>query len=264
MKKILSIIVASLMLFTIAFSFASVAKAGGEKVNICHRTESESNPWNANNINTSALETHLGHGDFLYNGPVKDNGKPDNKDKQADQWCEGNVPHPELKDLTVSADCSNLTGLSKWKVTNPNDFSVHFSWEVVTLADPGTIKEKSSADIVANGDYILETSTPGEIRVTIYWPENGENHACATNEDVKVCSTSTPIPTPIPQGGSTGIPKIKISPQVLGTTAPTASAQPLPVTGADVNYSWIYYFLIIASLSFTYYMKAAGWKKISR
>lgn len=75
--------------------------------------------------------------------------------------------------------------------------------------------------------------------------------------------TLAPTPTPTPLGGGTvGKPKIKISPQVLGTTAP--SAQPLPVTGADVNYSWIYYFLIIASLSFTYYMKAAGWKKFTR
>lgn len=52
----------------------------------------------------------------------------------------------------------------------------------------------------------------------------------------------------------------KITPQVLGTTAP--SAQPLPVSGADVNYNWIYYFLIIGSLMLTYYLKVRGWQKI--
>jgi len=85
---------------------------------------------------------------------------------------------------------------------------------------------------------------------------NSETNTCSL-----IITSSTPTPTPM-GGGTIGKPKIKISPQVLGTTAP--SAQPLPVTGADVNYSWIYYFLIIASLSFTYYMKAAGWKKFSR
>lgn len=64
----------------------------GDKVNICHRTESESNPWEAIQIDEDALDTHLGHGDFLYDGPLKENGKPNNKDKQADEWCEENEP----------------------------------------------------------------------------------------------------------------------------------------------------------------------------
>lgn len=61
------------------------------KVNICHAENSSNNPWNAINISSSALQTHLGHGDFLFNGPTK-NGKPDNKDKKADKWCKDNAP----------------------------------------------------------------------------------------------------------------------------------------------------------------------------
>ncbi len=78
--------------------------------------------------------------------------------------------------------------------------------------------------------------------------------------------TCTPTPTPTPtltntpccQGGGTL--RSTPTPQVLGTTASEVST--LPVTGADVNYIWIYYFLIIGSLMLTYYLKVRGWQKI--
>lgn len=79
----------------------------------------------------------------------------------------------------------------------------------------------------------------------------------------KVCTEITqPTPTPTPSsGGQTNIRKPKISPQVLGTQAPV-EGEALPVSGADINYDWVYYFLIIASLMTTYYLKVRGWQKI--
>lgn len=89
---ILIVVVISLFLIGMVF-FGKAGATYQEKVNICHRTESENNPWNAIRINQSALETHLEHGDFLYEGPVKENGHPTN---DGDEWCEENEPEEEI------------------------------------------------------------------------------------------------------------------------------------------------------------------------
>lgn len=63
------------------------------KMNICHNTASPTNPWNAINIDSSAWPTHQTlHHDFLYNGPLKPNGHPDNSGGRSDIWCNNNVP----------------------------------------------------------------------------------------------------------------------------------------------------------------------------
>lgn len=80
-------------------------QGGNEKVNVCHTTDSQENPWNAIEINESALQSHLDHGDFLYEGPVKDNGKPNNGDGQADQWCENNAPEVLGDDCEEGEEC---------------------------------------------------------------------------------------------------------------------------------------------------------------
>lgn len=88
-----------------------------DKVNICHKTSSESNPWEALNVDNSSVSTHLGHGDFLYNGPTKDNGKPDNKDKKAEKWCKDNVPTPPVVTGIISAQkivCDSESDLPNW------------------------------------------------------------------------------------------------------------------------------------------------------
>lgn len=63
------------------------------KINVCHKTSSETNPYNAIRV---AEEGYLnGHpDDFLYTGPVDDKGKPDKE--AGDKWCEDNVPQPPV------------------------------------------------------------------------------------------------------------------------------------------------------------------------
>lgn len=62
------------------------------KVNICHATSSESHPWEAIQIDDDAYDEHISlHGDFDYDGELKDNGKPT---KDGNEWCEDNAPEP--------------------------------------------------------------------------------------------------------------------------------------------------------------------------
>jgi hypothetical protein len=86
------------------------------KVNVCHLTSSENNPWNAIQIDNSSLPTHLGHGDFMYNGPTKD-GKPDNKDKKADNWCKNNAP---AQISAAKIICDSESDLPNWGAGGPN------------------------------------------------------------------------------------------------------------------------------------------------
>ena len=81
------------------------------KVNICHATESQNNPWNAISIDESALQTHLGHGDFAYAGPT-DDGKP----KHGDEWCGDHAPKP-TPTATIEATkivCDTEADLPNW------------------------------------------------------------------------------------------------------------------------------------------------------
>ena len=61
-----------------------------DKVNVCHKTNSGANPWVVQEVNANQLQSHLDNGDFLYEGPLKDNGHPDQK--AADDWCNANIP----------------------------------------------------------------------------------------------------------------------------------------------------------------------------
>lgn len=69
---------------------------GPDFINICHQTNSENNPWQAIRIDTSAWPQHEEHGDYRpYEGPMKDNGHPDNFNNWADDWCADNSGDPE-------------------------------------------------------------------------------------------------------------------------------------------------------------------------
>lgn len=59
-----------------------------KKYNICHRVEGATNPWAAVQIDSSAADFHLKHGDFTYKGETK-NGKPSNS-----KWCNDHGPKP--------------------------------------------------------------------------------------------------------------------------------------------------------------------------
>ncbi len=84
------------------FRVDGVVVSGDEikKINICHLTASENNPWEAIRINESAWDggpDHEGHGDYLYNGPVNpQNQQPTKPD--GDIWCGENDPtEPEIE-----------------------------------------------------------------------------------------------------------------------------------------------------------------------
>ena len=66
------------------------------KVNICHRTGSQSHPFEAINVDESAFDgegknDHTQHEDFLYHGPIDKNGHPT---KEGNSWCGGPSPSP--------------------------------------------------------------------------------------------------------------------------------------------------------------------------
>lgn len=85
------VIALSILMLAGWVNVASATQAA--KVNLCHQTSSEQHPWEAIQVDMSAWQTHVDqHGDFLYAGPVKDNGKPT---KDGNQWCADNVPQPE-------------------------------------------------------------------------------------------------------------------------------------------------------------------------
>ena len=66
------------------------------KVNICHKTGSQSHPFEAINVDESAFDgegknDHTQHQDFLYHGPQDKNGHPT---KEGNSWCQGPSPSP--------------------------------------------------------------------------------------------------------------------------------------------------------------------------
>lgn len=98
MKKI---VLASVLAVPLAaIGIVGIASATGnhhqqEKLNVCHLTESEKNPWVAIQIGEDVLEDHLGHGDFLYKGPTF-HGKPTLLGKK---WCQDNIPEDVCPNL---------------------------------------------------------------------------------------------------------------------------------------------------------------------
>jgi hypothetical protein len=94
MKKIISLVLIILGIALVtAFAGSRVLATQPEKVNVCHQTSSENNPWVAQRINANELQSHLDNGDFLYAGPVKQNGQPTN---DGDEWCEEHAPQPPV------------------------------------------------------------------------------------------------------------------------------------------------------------------------
>lgn len=70
-KKILLVLIALLLTATPAFASVTVNspdtqdKWENDKVDLCHQTESETNPWVSISVDQSAVQTHLDNGDFI-------------------------------------------------------------------------------------------------------------------------------------------------------------------------------------------------------
>lgn len=71
--------------------FGTASTQAVDKDNVCHNTSSGTNPWVAQQVNANQLQSHLDNGDFLYLGPVDNDGKFIDKET-GDQWCKDNVP----------------------------------------------------------------------------------------------------------------------------------------------------------------------------
>ncbi len=96
MKKLLiPIIVGGLL----ASGGALAVNITHESVNVCHKTNSEHNPYEAIQVDENGYLN--GHpNDFLYLGPLSENGHPA---KDADDWCKDNVPVPPTPPAPVPA-----------------------------------------------------------------------------------------------------------------------------------------------------------------
>ena len=102
-KYIKWLIIAIVIALGAYFIFNSPVEASSKKVNICHKTSSKSNPYNALQVaDDGHWNGHDEHdGDFLYEGKTK-KGKPTNKN-----WCKNNVPVEEPEyGWTEWSECS--------------------------------------------------------------------------------------------------------------------------------------------------------------
>src|SRR3990167_5526081 len=82
-----------IVLFFIQYTLAKKSEARtNPKVNICHATHSENNPYRAIRVDDDGhWNGHDEHEeDFLYEGEVRENGHPV---RDGDEWCEENAPN---------------------------------------------------------------------------------------------------------------------------------------------------------------------------
>ncbi|SRR5260221_163813 len=87
---------------SLALCGSVVSAHGSEKVYLCHQTDSETHAWVVQSVNANEVQSHEANGDFLFNGPTKSNGHPDNK--LGPEWCANHQ----------SGDvCPNIAGLQE-------------------------------------------------------------------------------------------------------------------------------------------------------
>jgi len=236
-NKILSSSFGLFLIFALAFSISSIAKANsGEeesntsnKVRICHRTNAVVYPYNSIWVNRSAVDG-IGKNDHTHHtGPIFDPETMEN----GDDWGDIIPPHPgnslnwpagqaiwendcEVPPVDL---CTNLEGV---QAEIPQGYE-----------DPDQDKICTPVDLCNNLAGVQTSLLPGVVRL--------DDGSCISY------GKSSPKPT--------------ITPTVLGTEAPAVggTTESLPVSGG--NDMSLYYLAIIAALGTTYYMKVAGWKK---
>lgn len=123
----------------------------GRKINICHQTGAEKNPWEAIRINASAWDggpDHKGHGDFLYEGPIDEANQQPTKD--GNLWCADNNPNNHSEEPNID--------LSKTVQYNGNDVATYtINWKI----SDGNVDNLTVTDTLpAWTDMMVNSMTP--------------------------------------------------------------------------------------------------------
>lgn len=100
----------------------SVLAQQEEKVNLCHKTSSEENPWVVQEVSANEEQSHLDNGDFLYQGEFGIHTQEardwcSEHQSQSQPTCLGDIPSSLLVDVTQG-------------VTNDVDSGLHGNWAI--------------------------------------------------------------------------------------------------------------------------------------
>ncbi len=86
-----------------------VSHADNDKVAVCHQTSSATNPWVTQLVNANQLQSHLDNGDFLYYGPVGNNGQPTSA---GNQWCVDHAIQPTATPTVAQPTATPTPGVT--------------------------------------------------------------------------------------------------------------------------------------------------------
>lgn len=121
MRKIL---LASAVIGLVALPSIALASQNEDKVNLCHKTGSDSHPFVVQQVNANEVKSHEANGDFVFSGPLDKNGHPD--PQAGPLWCENHQP---------GDFCVNIDGLQ----TKVPDGDVVNADHVCTAAPPPVV-----------------------------------------------------------------------------------------------------------------------------
>lgn len=172
-------VAAVVLLFT-----TTVFATQNPKVNICHQTESENHPYNAIRVDDDGhWNGHDEHeGDFLYEGPVRENGHPT---RNGDEWCEENVPEEEPTptpsptpepeefcddDSAVNYGADEECRYEEQPTPTPTP-SPEPEKTVTTQSQPGPASAPVCSDSVPGevANIFVDTGTPNDGKLEVRW-----------------------------------------------------------------------------------------------